>query len=64
MPPGRMREIRRGVGLTQDQFAELVGVTRQYINAMERGAITPSVTLSRLIDAIGQGYWPPADFAP
>jgi putative transcriptional regulator len=37
---------RSRAGLTQEQLAEAVGVTRQTIIAMERGNYTPSVVLA------------------
>ena len=39
-------ECRAKVGLTQEQLAEKVGVTRQTIIAIERGNYTPSVLLA------------------
>jgi putative transcriptional regulator len=42
----RVREKRTGAGLTQVQLAEMVGVTRQTIIAIEKGNYTPSVLLA------------------
>ena len=42
----RVREERTGAGLTQVQLAEMVGVTRQTIIAIEKGNYTPSVLLA------------------
>jgi putative transcriptional regulator len=39
-------ECRAKLGLTQEQLAEKVGVTRQTIIAIERGNYTPSVLLA------------------
>lgn len=41
-----VNEYRSKVGLTQEQLAEKVGVTRQTIIAIERGNYTPSVLLA------------------
>jgi putative transcriptional regulator len=42
----RVREERTRAGLTQIQLAEMVGVTRQTIIAIEKGNYTPSVLLA------------------
>jgi putative transcriptional regulator len=42
----RLREKRRGCGLTQKQLAGRVGVSRQTIIAIEQGSRAPSVTLA------------------
>jgi DNA-binding XRE family transcriptional regulator len=42
----RLREERRGRGLTQKQLAGRVGVSRQSIIAIERGSRAPSVALA------------------
>lgn len=60
--PKKAREIREGIGLTQGQFADLLGVHRATVNGIENDTQAPSITLSRLIDAIGKGYRPPARF--
>ena len=39
----RVREIRQLAGLTQDDLANRIGLTRQTINAIERGRFTPSI---------------------
>jgi putative transcriptional regulator len=42
-----IRELRtRGSGMTQQDLADHVGVTRQTIIALEGGAYTPSLTLA------------------
>jgi putative transcriptional regulator len=41
-----INKYRTTVGLTQEQLAEKVGVTRQTIIAIERGNYTPSVLLA------------------
>lgn len=42
----KVNECRTKAGLTQEQLAEAVGVTRQTIIAIERGNYTPSVLLA------------------
>ena len=41
-----VNERRNELGITQEQLAEKVGVTRQTIIAIERGNYTPSVLLA------------------
>ncbi|MEK7462576.1 MAG: helix-turn-helix transcriptional regulator [Patescibacteria group bacterium] len=41
-----VNEYRTKAGLTQEELAEKVGVTRQTIIAIERGNYTPSVLLA------------------
>jgi putative transcriptional regulator len=42
----KVNKYRTEAGLTQEQLAEKVGVTRQTIIAIERGNYTPSVLLA------------------
>ena len=42
----RLREMRTGRGLTQQDLAHAVGVTRQTIIAIEKGGYEPSVRLA------------------
>jgi putative transcriptional regulator len=49
MPPGvttRVREFRGARGWSQGELAELVGVSRQTINAIETGRYEPSLALA------------------
>lgn len=39
-------ELRRAAGITQEELAEAVGVTRQTIIAIERGNYSPSILLA------------------
>ncbi|MBE3576918.1 MAG: helix-turn-helix transcriptional regulator [Limnochordales bacterium] len=49
-----LRQARRERGLTQLQLAELVGVSRQLIQAIEAGKRTPSLGVaSRLSSVLG-----------
>ena len=52
----RIRELRQSVeGLTQEKLAQLCGVTRQTIIALEAGKYSPSLELAfRLAHALGR----------
>ena len=38
----RLRSIRKGRGLTQEEFAELVGISVDFLSLIERGINAPS----------------------
>lgn len=42
----RIKEFRESLGLTQEQLGELVGVSRQAINAIEKEKFEPSIWLA------------------
>lgn len=42
----RIKELREHKGLTQEQLGELVGVSRQAINAIETEKFEPSIWLA------------------
>ncbi len=42
----RLKELREAFGLTQEQLGELVGVSRQAINAIETEKFEPSIWLA------------------
>lgn len=42
----RLKELREAQGLTQEQLGELVGVSRQAINAIETEKFEPSIWLA------------------
>lgn len=48
----RIRKFRQKKGMTQQHLAELVGVTRQTINALENARYNPSLLLSYHITKI------------
>ena len=48
----RVRRVRSGVGMTQAQLAEAVGVSRQTVNALEAGNYAPSVYLALRVAAV------------
>jgi len=41
-----VRKFRKSAGLTQEYFAEAMGVSRQTINSIERGKYIPSLPLA------------------
>lgn len=41
-----VQKLRTGMGITQETFAEAVGVSRQTVIAIEKGHYTPSVLLA------------------
>ena len=45
----KMKSARAAKDYSQQQLADLVGVSRQTINAIERGDYNPSVNLCRAI---------------
>ena len=42
----QLKEHRLKLGLTQEELAKAVGVSRQSINSIERGRYTPSLPLA------------------
>jgi putative transcriptional regulator len=42
----RVRELRQAAGLSQESLAQAVGVSRQTINAIEKGRYDPSLKLA------------------
>jgi len=42
----KLYDFRKKKGLSQEQLAEAVGVSRQTINAIERGRYLPSIHLA------------------
>ncbi len=50
----RIRELRKKSGLTGEQLAEVVGVTKGYVSELENGKKMPGASLVlRLADAFG-----------
>ncbi len=47
----RVREHRRAAGLTQEDLAKVIGVSRQTIISIERGKYIPSLPLALKIAA-------------
>ena len=48
----RIRELREQKGLTQEQLGEMVGASRQAINAIETEKFEPSIWLAHDISKI------------
>lgn len=49
-----VREKRKAKGLTQEELAEMAGVSSSYIGQVERGELTPSISvIAVLIDILG-----------
>lgn len=48
----RLKELRETFGLTQEQLGEVVGVSRQAINAIETEKFEPSIWLAYDISKI------------
>ena len=49
----RVRELRLKQGLSQEAFAQLVGLDRTYISGIERGTRNPTLlTMGRIADAL------------
>lgn len=42
----RLEEIRTQRGIRQEEFAKLMGVSRQTISSLENGRYNPSITLA------------------
>lgn len=50
----KVGQLRSGVGLTQEAFAERLGIERSYVQKIELGLVNVSVlTLARLADSLG-----------
>ena len=45
----RLKSARAGMDLSQQQLADAVGVSRQTINAIEKGEYNPTINLCRSI---------------
>ncbi|MBQ9845895.1 MAG: helix-turn-helix transcriptional regulator [Oscillospiraceae bacterium] len=45
----RIEEIRREKGIKQEEFARLMGVSRQTISSLETGRYNPSIFLAHKI---------------
>jgi transcriptional regulator with XRE-family HTH domain len=50
-------KLRQQKGFTQERFAEVAGVTQQYVSGLERGRRNPTVvTLYHLASALGVSH--------
>lgn len=50
--PERIREFRRSIRLSQDEFGERLGVSGNYISMIELGKKSPGPSLRKLFEAI------------
>lgn len=48
-----IRTLREERGMTQDEFAEQIGVTRAYLIALEQGDTAKTKAFTRLFRALG-----------
>ncbi|HVD59487.1 MAG TPA: helix-turn-helix transcriptional regulator [Gemmatimonadaceae bacterium] len=48
----RVKELREAKGWTQQELADLVGVSRQSINSIERGRYVPSLMLALIFSRV------------
>lgn len=49
----RIQQVRKGAGLTQMVFAEMIGVSTQYVSDLERGVVGASVsTIIKICDTL------------
>ena len=65
----RLKSARAGKDLSQQELADLVGVSRQTINAIEKGDYNPTIRLCLAIcHVLGQTldelFWEEGDEAP
>ena len=50
--PKQIKALRKRLKLSQEAFGNLIGVTRTYVNLMERGVKIPSLTLKVLFSCL------------
>ncbi|MFQ5684906.1 MAG: helix-turn-helix domain-containing protein [Candidatus Binatia bacterium] len=48
---GRVRELRQRKGLSQEEFADRVGIDRTYISGIERGVRNPTIAVLQRVAA-------------
>lgn len=52
--PDQIKELREGLGLTQQEFADRIGVAKQSVSSWENGVAEPSITsLLRIVNTCG-----------
>lgn len=55
--PEQLKALREGLGLTQQELAERVGVTKQALSAWERGEYEPTLdSLLRIVNVTGAKF--------
>ena len=53
----KIRQFRQEKSITQQELADLVGVTRQTINALENARYNPSLLLAyKITNILGKNY--------
>ena len=53
----RIRELRKSYGLTQEQFAEKVGLDNKYLSKIENGLHLPTYkTLQKISEALNEEF--------
>ena len=54
----KMKSARAALDLSQQQLADLVGVSRQTINAIEKGDYNPTIRLCRALNrTLDELFW-------
>jgi len=50
----RISELRKASGMSQAKFADVVGLSAEFVSRLERGLKSPSIlTLARIADGLG-----------
>jgi len=50
----KVKELRKSIGITQNELAERVGVSKDYIGLIERGLRSPSLQIiERIASSLG-----------
>ena len=53
----KIRQFRQNKGITQQELADLVGVTRQTVNALENSRYNPSLLLAyKITKHLGKNF--------
>lgn len=53
----KIRQFRQKLGMTQQELADSVGVTRQTVNALENARYNPSLLLAyKITKILGKNY--------
>jgi len=47
-----IKKFRKSLGLSQERFAEMLGITRRYVVYLEAGKYKPSKLLEKALDCI------------
>jgi len=52
MTPIETRATRKALGLTQAEFADLLGISLSYVSQIERGILTPEGPTARIMGLV------------